>query len=308
MIQDNDVERKRSALDYEVSSQQDIKRRAISNSGSGNSLALDEITAVAASSTSDKDEQVEVKSRSEGSNPQCFLTGISSDGLLFISKTNKGGRTFIPSTKNFFGDIQVRKVLCDTGCSTTLLPIEVGRVRELFEKYRAESSIITIGGSNNAGGYSPVLIIEHNDGSKFVVKLCQNLVGSSEVLTLPRLRFSLCSDDVRTILEASDLSDRLNRPGREKLLEDSKSHPTRARRTHALLGQSIISNTSSVRYSDVEFFVISKQYHLTSWVTLHIETSKLLEQIKLPDLFDEWEDDDNIGQDDGEDFDPCYDD
>ena len=305
----NNVEKKRSAQDDGVCAQQDKKKLSISNTDTEYSQALYEIPAVAASSTSDKDEQFEVKPRSEGSNPQPFLTGISMDGLLFISKINHKGRSFIPSSKNFFGGIQVRKVLCDTGYSTTLLPIEEEHVRELFKAYNAENSIIRIGGSNHVGGDSPVLLIDHGDGGKFNVELCQDLVGSSEiVLTLPRLRFSLCSADVQAILQASELSDRLDKRGLDRLMKDNESHPTRARRTHALLGQSVISNTSSIRFSNVEFFVVPKQYRLTSWRTISEETFNLLDQINLPKAFDDWEDDDNKGQDDGGDFDPCYED
>ena len=303
MIPDNEVKRKRHALDEGVSSQQDKRKHATDDSN--HFQALDTVDP---SSTGDEDGQIQVKSRSEGSNPQSLMTDISTEGLLFISKVNKVGRNFIPSTKNFFGGIQVRKVLCDTGCSTTLLPIEEGRVRELFETYTAKSSIITIGGSSNVGGHSPVLHIERKDGSKFDVKLCQDLVSSPEVLTLPRLRFSLCSADIQTILQESDLSARLSKYGLVRLIEDKTSHPKRARRTHALLGQTVISNTSSVRYSNVEFFVVNQQYPLTDWVTLHEDTLKLLEQINLPESFDEWEDDDNIGQNDGEDYDPIHDD
>ena len=128
MIPDNEVKRKRHTLDEVVSSQQDKKMHATDDSNHFQALGT-----VNPSSTSDEDGQIQVKSRSEGSNPQSLLTDISTEGLLFISKVNKVGRNFIPSTKNFFGGIQVRKVLCDTGCSTTLLPIEEGRVRELFE-------------------------------------------------------------------------------------------------------------------------------------------------------------------------------
>ena len=159
MIPDNEVKRKRHALDEGVSSQQNKRRHTTHGD---HFQALD---TVGASFTRDEDKQIQVKSRSEGSNPQSLLTDISTEGLLFISKVNKVGRNFIPSTKNFFGGIQVRKVLCDTGCSTTLLPIEEGRVRELFETYTAKSSIITIGGSSNVGGHSPELHIERKDGS-----------------------------------------------------------------------------------------------------------------------------------------------
>ena len=77
---------------------------------------------------------------------------------------------------------------------------------------------------------------------------------------------------------------------------------------HALLGKSVISNTSTVRYSNVEFFVVYQQYPLTDWVTLHEETLKLLEQINMPESSDEWEENDNIEQNNGEDYDPSHDD
>ena len=191
-------------------------------------------------------------------------------------------------------------MLCDTGCSITSFAIEEGRVVTVFEICTAKSSIITIGRSSNVRGRSPVLLIEHKDCSKFDVKLYQDLVSSPDVLTLPRLRFSLCSTDLQTILQASDLTARLSKHGLGRLIDDNTSHPKWVRRTHALLGQSVVSSIFSDRYPNDDFFVVNQQHPLTDWVTLHGETLKLLEQINLPESFDEWEDDDNIGQNDGE--------
>jgi hypothetical protein len=37
-----------------------------------------------------------------------------------------------------------------------------------------------------------------------------------------------------------------------------------------------------------------------SWHEISFETKKLLEQIKLPECFDDWEDDDKLGYDDAD--------
>ena len=69
-----------------------------------------------------------------------------------------------------------------------------------------------------------------------------------------------------------------------------------------MLGTSVLRKLSSVRYRGIEFFVDSKEYRLGNWPEILSETEKLLEQIKLPECFEDWEDDDKLGCDDAEDF------
>ena len=59
---------------------------------------------------------------------------------------------------------------------------------------------------------------------------------------------------------------------------------------------------SSVRYSTFEYFVDPQRYIVKSWGDMSGETESLIEQIKLPDGFNDWEDDDKLGCDDAEMF------
>jgi hypothetical protein len=64
-----------------------------------------------------------------------MLADCSLEGLVLISKINHRNRSFIPSSKNYFGGIQVKKVLCDTGCSTCLLPLEENQIDDIFLEF-----------------------------------------------------------------------------------------------------------------------------------------------------------------------------
>jgi hypothetical protein len=69
-----------------------------------------------------------------------------------------------------------------------------------------------------------------------------------------------------------------------------------------LLGMSALKKLSSVRYSSIELFIDPREYILPAWREISCQTENLLEQIKLPECFDDWEDDDKFGCDDAEDF------
>jgi hypothetical protein len=59
---------------------------------------------------------------------------------------------------------------------------------------------------------------------------------------------------------------------------------------------SVLKKLSSIRYSSIEYYVDPKKFKLTSWPELSAETKKILEQVKLPKRFEEWEDDENYGR------------
>lgn len=248
--------------------------------------------------------------------PQQVLKNIRLDGLYFISKINHKNRSFIPSTKNYFGDWQVRKVLVDTGCSTYLLPIQEGQLSEFFKTFSSTSAstfpppststpeefTFTVGVSITAGGKCPVLKVMEANGKDFHVKLCQDLVGNNSLISIDTLRFSLCSEDIDAILNTPEYTNLLTEVGLDILKTDLQNHPNRERRSHALLGTFVLKEMSCVRVTTIEFFVDAKVYDLPNWKTLRRETDKIIEQIELPTNFDEWEDDDNIGLDDGVDY------
>ena len=126
----------------------------------------------------EENSRVHSRPRAGESVPQSMLSVCNLTGLVFISKINHRHRCFIPSTKNYFGGIQVKKVLCDTGCSTILLPLEEDKITVIFLKFSANDFIISVGESSNPGGLSSVLKIKHKDTEDFELILCQDLIGN----------------------------------------------------------------------------------------------------------------------------------
>ena len=239
---------------------------------------------------------------SNTSEPESMLADCALDGVALVSKINMRNRTFIPSSKNYFGGIQVKKILCHTGCSNCLLPLEEDQIDAVFLKFPGDDFMITIGRSQKAGGESCILKIRGKDKVDFEVKFCQDIIGNRVSVTIDLLRFALCSSDVKKILETPALLQRLSQHGTASLREDAANYPNRLRRTHALLGMSVLRKMSSVRYSTFEYFVNPQQYILKSWRDMSGETENLIEQIKLPDGFNYWEDDDKLGCEDTEEF------
>lgn len=133
----------------------------------------------------------------------------------------------------------MKKVLFSTKCSTILLPLEEYQITDIFLKFSMDDFIISVGQSSNACGVSSVLEIKHKDTADFELKLCQDLVGNCSSISVERLRFALCSSDVKKILNTPALLERLTREGAAILRRDAVEHPNRQRRTHALLGMSV---------------------------------------------------------------------
>lgn len=229
------------------------------------------------------------------------LTGVKRNGLIFVSKINHRNRCFIPSTKNFFAGVQVKKVLVNSGCSSILLPIEENSLYNLFQLFPRDKFTASIGGSNDVGGGSLVLLFCSIGRISFEVKLCQDIVGHDEALAIKTLRFSLCSEDSSAILQSQELRNRFGTAEIQKL-ELSMSRNI-ARRSHALLGQSVLKELSCIKFSIVEFYVNAALYHPISWKDISLDTARLLSQLVPPDGFEDWVDDDNLCHDEMENFD-----
>jgi hypothetical protein len=58
------------------------------------------------------------------------------NGVAFIALMNKRKRFFLQSSANSFCGMKVGRVVCDSGCSSLLLPIETPDImKEIFTKF-----------------------------------------------------------------------------------------------------------------------------------------------------------------------------
>ena len=248
------------------------------------------------SGSNDIDSKRNVRPRPNSSNPQIPLSNIP-EGLCFISFMNRRKRFFLPSTKNFFGDIKVSRVLTDTGCSSLLLPLEsTGHLFRILQSHHETCDFI-ISFSRNAGGQSPVLVFQPKSVTlKFSVHVCADIIPSDIRPELDNLRFSLCAEDVDEINGGSRcffIDAEVKKL--EGVVVSSK------RRGHALLGQSILYNFYVMKYRKMEMYVDPVKFVLPSTFNeLNNMTSSIESQLQplRPDDFDDWEDDDNAYEDD----------
>jgi hypothetical protein len=243
----------------------------------------------------ESDQKVTTRQRSSFSELQIILQNVP-NGVEFISLMNPRKRFFLPSSKNSFGGMKVRKVMCDSGCSSLLLPLEnPDTMKDLFSKFE-EGYKFSVSESANVGGHSVCLIIESlSPTDNFKVNLCEDLMGQSNIL-IKRLRFSLCCDDIDTITET--YIERFGQLDRQRI---SSGTGPKKRRTHALLGQDIMFGFCLIKYRHVELYVNPKHYKFPKiFEELQDQTESIENQLRkfLPECFDDWVDDDFTFEDD----------
>ena len=253
-----------------------------------------------------EENQPRTRQRAGSCDPQRPLGNIPR-GVSFLSLMNCKKRFFLPSSMNLFGGLKVDRVLCDTGNSSLLLPIQSPEVLDdIFRKWQRVCDF-TIKEGKNVGGTSTCLVVEYTDPfRRFDVQLCSDIMGLSGITT-PRLRFSLCQDDIIAIQQSDSYRELLDEISLERLA--TATGPLK-RRTHALLGQDLLLGFCMIKYKHVELYVNPSQY------TLPRDFKELKDQIislemqlrkELPEQFDDWEDDDFAFEDDeilsSEDFD-----
>lgn len=267
------------------------------------------------------------RKRAGSSSPQQMMRNIP-EGLVFISLMNKNYRYFVPSTKNYFGGIKVSKVLCDSGCSSLLLPIcspdELDRIFELHGR----TCTFTISESVGVGGVTLCLMVKSRGlSANMEVQLCCDVLGKNNSIMVDYLRFSLCSQDIADLLakysnyfsnvdlyrlsmehEKSEEIKRIQakyiwhekEEDEEDVLSENDDDVVK-RREYALLGQKIMRGLCCIKHMNCELYVDAALYILPISVeALESQMRDLRDQLhkRLPMDFNDWEDDDFVFQDD----------
>jgi hypothetical protein len=218
------------------------------------------------------------------------------DGLQFVAFMNSHKRFFIPSTQNSFGILQIEKVLVDTSCSSILLPLyESNLLSHLNIAYPCEDQNSTmvwkLARSKGVGGRTDVLVIENSPSVPlFDVKLMGD-VGflPNCTLKLTKLRISLCGDDFRYIINHPELLKNFSTKQQESIR--NQEHSTLLRRSHALLGQDVLSKFSCIRYGQTALYVDVLKFKLPAgWGSLTRLIIDIKDHIEVPETFQDWED------------------
>eukprot|EP01089_Gocevia_fonbrunei_P018149 TRINITY_DN6073_c0_g2_i1.p1 TRINITY_DN6073_c0_g2~~TRINITY_DN6073_c0_g2_i1.p1 ORF type:complete len:243 (+),score=21.28 TRINITY_DN6073_c0_g2_i1:92-820(+) len=178
--------------------------------------------------------------------------------MALLAYRNSRNRFFLPSKKNSFGGFYVSYVMVDTGCNTTLLPLQQGDLLKLGTIFPTSEYTWKITGGGVAALQSPVLSISHREQKEITVKLCEDVNEFEARIT--DLRFHLCYEDACDLLSIKQTDTTSILIGShilqkfktviEKVKKVDAQMKLAERRTHALLGQTIIGkhNLYQIRF------------------------------------------------------------
>jgi len=172
---------------------------------------------------------------------------------VLLALRNARNRFFIPSKQNTFGGYQVPFVMLDTGCNTTLLPIvEASHLEDMFRLYDKKQYNWRISkGGGVAAVTAPVLNIEHKDGILIPAQIGTDF--SSFSAGVRQLGFHLCKEDAQYLVTKMGGSTNfiVGEAILQKFVGDVQSIAAIGRRSHALLGQSIIGTKPLLQWDKI---------------------------------------------------------
>lgn len=236
------------------------------------------------------------RQRAGSSDPKPLLKELPA-GVEFFSLMNSKRNFFIPSTKNYFGRLKIKELKCDSGCNSMLLPIN--EISELLAAFPCSEYKYDVKTGNGTAGRTLALTVRHtNFKNRFSINIASDLIETQQSMTYDVLRFSLCQEDKLEIIKNPSLF-RLKTASEKKLADNDISRQTR--RTHGLLGQSVLSQMASIKYQGCELYVNPAEYKFPeNFETLDNTITTIKDQLvsHLPSDFDDWEDDDFEYEDD----------
>ncbi len=225
------------------------------------------------------------------------------DGVVVFARKNRKHRFFIASKENLFGGFKVSAIMLDSGCNSILLPLTpdngIDQLAKLFPPNDSPYKW-TISTSKGVSSKSQTLIIAHRVSPTIPIQLCVDLFPPGRQpppCQVPFLRFHLCDADLKSLLEKVDL---LNNTEEARILDFKTKNPVKVeRRTHALLGQGLLTNFSYIQHGKIAVIVDPTKYALQDgWLSISRLEDYLDSKIALlPERFDDLEDEDHDGDD-----------
>lgn len=214
-------------------------------------------------------------------------------GVYVIARRNKRTRFFLPSKLNYFGGFVVEPVMIDNGCSSLLLPLKDGDLQQLLQIFPKEKHQWKVGTSKGVSGNSLTLVITPSIG-KIELRLCSDFLKNT--CSVSFLRFHLCTEDAEKILSDEEFKFVQRTPKDALFLKNSAKIE---RRTHALLGQSVLSDIfSAIQHKDILVIVNPAEFQL-DWNSLYsLSNYTNRDESELPSGFQDLEDEDHDYSDD----------
>jgi len=235
-------------------------------------------------------------------------SGVSS-ALVLWGITNTRRRIFLPSKANTFGGLTIEYVMIDSGCGSLLLPLQKGQVTEFLTRFPTDTFVWSINASRGTGSlHASTLHIKGKAGGNTIpIRLMADLLPKAPTFYVGYLRFHLCYEDAQELLDLAPQSTPLREPyqknlreliGRVNALRDHDSACVTERRTHALLGQSVIGqdNFAAIQHRGIFTLVDAATFSWDRYLDQLADIEAVRSRIDTRE-YNDLEDDDHDGDD-----------
>jgi hypothetical protein len=195
------------------------------------------------------------------------IENVDLTGVVFITRFNEQGLCYLPSTQNYFENLQLKLIIADNGCFSLLLAIEnLDMLLSFPQRFPSTEYTYNISSSPRNGGLAPVQIIrKYANSANIQTKLCQDIVGSGSMVMLPYLRFALCGEDMVALLNNPVFDHQLKDAHRAMLQSSLLKNPDRPRRRYSLIGRRVLARFACVRCDKIAFYVDPQLHRIVSW-------------------------------------------
>ena len=226
-------------------------------------------------------------------NCECCLTTSQKDFIFLVALRNKKNRFLLPSQENYFGGLRIEAVMLDTGCNSLLCPIaNEHTLSEMCKLFPKETYLWTIEESRGVQSKSLTLEIKKRSEAPITLELEKNLITSKSEVA--RLRFHLSAEDITNTVLRDNLA-----PNYIEKLKTAEATYTVQRRSHALIGQSLLKGRALVQFGDMAIVVDAERYPQFPINPLQDDQEFVKQNSKetKPETWDDLEDNDHDNDD-----------
>jgi hypothetical protein len=183
--------------------------------------------------------------------------------IAFYAMRNNRNLYFITSKKNYFGGVHIPFVMIGNGCNSLILPLAQNQVDELVRLFPCSSHLWSISLFHSVSDVSSIVLKIRNLAPEPGFKV---ILHDRFITTVPALRFHLHLEDAQRIRDLSDTIKIKSKYHQILLNWISMVESIHGlgimgakRRTHALLGQSLLENYNCHQMSPM-FVATSKEF------------------------------------------------
>lgn len=179
-------------------------------------------------------------------------------GVRMVSIKSDNKQIFLASRRNNFGGIDYKKVKIDGGADSVLLYfLNMQSIIDIGNKFANDVYRFSLCRGNAISSTIPILKIAHSANKPFKISLCTDILPNNKPFSTRELMFAVCLEDCDQMFRNKQLAHvnaKLQQTNSSDLLKlwANSNYVTPRRRTHVLVGQSLLDPLSIHQHQGLE--------------------------------------------------------